>query len=142
MLLACCGAVFFCAFFQVGFHPQSLNFKLATRRDRWAVYLEKVETSRVFIRDSTIVTPFALLLFGGTPVVNHDKGTITVDGWIEFLSSPAIGVLFRLIREELDAILLDRIGDTDGSGEPGQESTTDQMIAGLVALLEKTGRRD
>ena len=132
---------FFCTF-QVGFHPQSLNFKLATRRDRWSVYLEKVETSRIFIRDSTIVTPFALLLFGGTPVVNHDKGTITVDGWIEFISSPAIGVLFRLIREELDAILLDRIGDTSGGGELGQESNSGKMIAGLVALLEKTGRRD
>eukprot|EP00040_Diaphanoeca_grandis_P018572 m.97718 g.97718 ORF g.97718 m.97718 type:complete len:1204 (+) comp27004_c0_seq2:178-3789(+) len=117
----------------VCFHPSSTNSKLVTTRDSWVVYLEKVETSKVWVKDSTVVTAFALLLFGGMPIVNHDKGRIVVDDWIVFLATPAIGVLFQLIRKELDVMLVNKIG----------ASVTDQahsaaMVAKVVALLAIT----
>ena len=33
--------------------------------EKWLVYHEKVKTSKLYIRDATLISPFALLLFGG-----------------------------------------------------------------------------
>jgi hypothetical protein len=70
-----------------------------------------VETSRAFLRDSTAVSPYALLLFGGALQVLHDRSLVVVDRWIAFRATPAVGVLFRLVREELDAVLLRRVAE-------------------------------
>lgn len=37
--------------------------------------------------------------------VDHIKGQLVVDDWIVFDASPSVGVLFRIIREELDNML-------------------------------------
>eukprot|EP00965_Chrysotila_dentata_P175079 5779444-Pleurochrysis_carterae.AAC.2 len=37
----------------------------------------QVRTSRVFVRDSSMVTPFPLLLFGGEITVQHARQTIS-----------------------------------------------------------------
>jgi hypothetical protein len=63
----------------VSFHPSSVNTRQSARSDRWFVYLEKVETSKVFLRDSTAVSAYALLLFGGQVDVVHDRDRIVVD---------------------------------------------------------------
>lgn len=63
----------------VSFHPSSVNSRQSARTDRWYVYLEKVETSKVFLRDSTAVSAYALLLFGGQVDVVHDRDRIVVD---------------------------------------------------------------
>ena len=51
------------------------------------VYHEKVQTTAVFLRDTTPVTPFTLLLFGGAIQVQHSTGAVTVDKWIQFSAS-------------------------------------------------------
>eukprot|EP00729_Bicosta_minor_P018804 gene18804-3969_t len=66
----------------VACHPSSINNARVSDgggQDRWLVYLEKVATTRVFLRDSTVVSAFALLLFGGKIAVDHDKGIVSVD---------------------------------------------------------------
>lgn len=35
-------------------------------------YFEKVKTTKVYVRDCTMVTPYPLLLFGGEIVVKHE----------------------------------------------------------------------
>jgi hypothetical protein len=40
------------------------------------VFHEKVKTSQVYVRDGTVVSPFALLLFGGALTVEHLKGEV------------------------------------------------------------------
>jgi hypothetical protein len=57
------------------------------------------------------VSPYALLLFGGALQVLHDRSLVVVDRWIAFRATPAVGVLFRLVREELDAVLLRRVAE-------------------------------
>jgi hypothetical protein len=44
---------------------------MPNQKDKWLVYLEKVATSQVFLRDSTVVSPFCLLLFGGKIAGKH-----------------------------------------------------------------------
>ena len=42
-------------------HPSTVNAEVPSFESRWLVYYEKMLTSRVFLRDSTMVTPFPLL---------------------------------------------------------------------------------
>ena len=42
------------------------------------MYQSAVETSRVFLRDTTVVQPEALLLFGGEISVDHASSTVSV----------------------------------------------------------------
>ena len=86
----------------------------------------QVRTGRVYLRDSSMVTPYPLLLFGGelkvrqchwracpacsrmqAPTtapynlprqVRHAEQTITIDGWMEFEAPPRVAVLFRQVR--------------------------------------------
>ena len=101
---------------------------------RWLVYYEKVLTSRVFLRDSTMVTPYPLLLFGGELKVRHAEHVVTVDGWIEFGAPPRTAVLFRQLRDELNKLLLEKIRN------PRQDlALTGRTIATIVQLLQDEG---
>lgn len=42
----------------------------------------QVRTSRTFIRDCTVASPLAILLFGGSLAVAHDSSYVQVDGWL------------------------------------------------------------
>ena len=90
------------------------------------VYQEAVETSRVFLRDTTAVSIEALLLFGGEISVNHSAATVSVSvgrgagdakgaGKMDFPAAPEVGVLFKLLRRELDRAL--RVAAADPGAE-------------------------
>ena len=103
---------------EVAVHPGSVNGYQGGRGgppEGFLVYQEAVETSRVFLRDTTAVPAEALLLFGGSISVNHAAGTVSVgagvedDGAfpkVEIRAAPEVGVLFKLLRRELDRALL------------------------------------
>lgn len=68
----------------------------------YLVYHEKVKTSRVFIRDCSMVSVYPLVLFGGGQVnVELHKGEFLIsldDGWIRFAAaSHQVGRGFVLI---------------------------------------------
>lgn len=54
----------------------------------YLVYHEKVKTSRIFIRDCSMVSVYPLVLFGGGQVnLDQYKGEFLIsldDGWIRF----------------------------------------------------------
>eukprot|EP00656_Telonema_subtile_P040587 TRINITY_DN45673_c0_g2_i1.p1 TRINITY_DN45673_c0_g2~~TRINITY_DN45673_c0_g2_i1.p1 ORF type:complete len:441 (+),score=121.55 TRINITY_DN45673_c0_g2_i1:111-1433(+) len=90
---------------RVFMHPSSVNFQTREYSSPWLVYHEKVATSRVFLRDSTMVTPYSLLLFGGEVQTDVRNGTIAIDGWINSRANPKVAVLVRQLRSELDQVL-------------------------------------
>jgi ATP-dependent RNA helicase DHX57 len=57
----------------------------------YLVYHEKVKTSRVFIRDCSMVSVYPLVLFGGGQItVELHKGEFLIsldDGWIRFVAA-------------------------------------------------------
>ncbi|CAM9277213.1 unnamed protein product, partial [Phaeothamnion confervicola] len=59
---------------RVFLHPSSVNFSTRDWSCPWLVYHERVQTSKVFIRDSTEVPAYALLLFGGEICVQAAGG--------------------------------------------------------------------
>lgn len=93
----------------VAIHPSSVSFGATKFPSRWLVYLEKVKTSAVYLRDTSPATPYSLLLFGGDVQVQHTCGLVTVDNWVKLGCQPRVGALFRLLRDRLDALLDDKI---------------------------------
>ncbi|VDI49791.1 ATP-dependent RNA helicase DHX29 [Mytilus galloprovincialis] len=84
-------------------HPSSVNRHLAATG--WIAYQEKVTTSKVYLRETTLVSPFSLLLFGGDIHVQHTAQLVTVDDRIKFRTYAKTGVIFRELRKLLDELL-------------------------------------
>lgn len=86
-------------------HPAGVNFQEGNYGSKWLAFFGKVKTSRVFVRDSTSVSPYAILLFGGKIEVLHERGQITVDGWMYFKAPARVAVLVRELRRQMDELL-------------------------------------
>ncbi|KAM9835767.1 putative ATP-dependent RNA helicase DHX57 [Aulostomus maculatus] len=95
-------------------HPSSVNFGVCHYTSPYLIYHEKVKTSRVFIRDCSMVSVYSLVLFGGGQVnVELHKGEFVIsldDGWIRFAAaSHQVAELVQEMRLELDQLLEDKI---------------------------------
>ncbi|XP_030623769.1 ATP-dependent RNA helicase DHX29 [Chanos chanos] len=84
-------------------HPSSVNRNLQTHG--WLLFQEKVKYSKVYLRDTTLISPFPMLLFGGDIDVQHRERLITLDGWIHFQAPVRIGVIFKHLRKLIDSLL-------------------------------------
>ena len=109
-------------------HPESINFFEGNYSTRWLAYFTKVLTSKPFIRDSTMVSPYALLLFGGMIEVLHEKGQISVDKWIVFKSPARVGILARELRKQLDMLLVNKFEDASIDIASNGRAVTDAII--------------
>ncbi|XP_026182398.1 putative ATP-dependent RNA helicase DHX57 [Mastacembelus armatus] len=95
-------------------HPSSVNYTVRHYNSPYLVYHEKVKTSRVFIRDCSMVSVYPLVLFGGGQVnVELHKAEFVIsldDGWIRFAAaSHQVAELVKELRWELDQLLEDKI---------------------------------
>uniref|UniRef100_A0A8C5BZN0 RNA helicase n=1 Tax=Gadus morhua TaxID=8049 RepID=A0A8C5BZN0_GADMO len=98
----------------VNVHPSSVNYPVRYYDSPYLVYHEKVKTSRVFIRDCSMVSVYPLVLFGGGQItVELHKGEFLIsldDGWIRFVAaSHQVAELVKELRSELDQLLEDKI---------------------------------
>lgn len=59
------------------------------------MYTDVTETSKVFVREASMVPVYALLLFGGALTVHHADGLIRLDGWATFKAPAQIAALVR-----------------------------------------------
>lgn len=84
-------------------HPSSVNRNLQTHG--WLLYQEKVKYTKIYLRDTTLISPFPMLLFGGDIDIQHRERLITLDGWMHFQAPVRIGVIFKHLRRLLDAVL-------------------------------------
>lgn len=44
----------------------------------------QVKYAKIYLRDTTLIPPFPMLLFGGDIDIQHRERLITLDGWIHF----------------------------------------------------------
>ncbi|XP_053316891.1 putative ATP-dependent RNA helicase DHX57 isoform X2 [Spea bombifrons] len=98
----------------VHIHPSSVNYQVRHFDSPYLVYHEKIKTSRVFVRDCSMVSVYPLLLFGGGQVnVELHRGEFLIsldDGWIRFAAvSYQVAELVKELRSELDQLLQDKI---------------------------------
>ncbi|XP_072265233.1 putative ATP-dependent RNA helicase DHX57 [Pyxicephalus adspersus] len=98
----------------VHIHPSSINYQMQSFDSPYLVYHEKIKTSRVFVRDCSMVSVYPLVLFGGGQInVELRKGEFLIsmdNGWIRFVAaSHQIAELVKELRSELDQLLQDKI---------------------------------
>eukprot|EP00756_Hemistasia_phaeocysticola_P048148 Hpha_TRINITY_DN22588_c0_g1::TRINITY_DN22588_c0_g1_i1::g.185180::m.185180/K14442/DHX36, RHAU; ATP-dependent RNA helicase DHX36 len=98
---------------EVKMHPSSVNAKVAgvpTDHKALFVYAEKLDTSQVFLKDSTMVSPAALLLFGPPTLPSVEEYErdgfvrVTKDFKFEVDDYPRL----KRLKDELDRVLLVR----------------------------------
>ncbi|KAM5573325.1 DExH-box ATP-dependent RNA helicase DExH7, chloroplastic-like [Rosa sericea] len=94
---------------KVNVHPSSINHNVNEFRYPFLVFLEKVETNKVFLRDSTIISPNSILLFGGSINIQHQTGLVIVDGWLKLTAPAQTAVLFKELRLTLHSVLKELI---------------------------------
>ncbi|KAF9608520.1 hypothetical protein IFM89_009886 [Coptis chinensis] len=114
---------------KVQIHPSSINCNLKAVQYPFLVYLEKVETSSVFLRDTSVISPYSILLFGGSINVLHQTGLLTIDGWIKLTAPAQIAVLFKELRLTLHSVLKELIK------KPEKATVENEVIRSIVHLL-------
>ncbi|KAJ3079067.1 hypothetical protein HDU99_000196, partial [Rhizoclosmatium hyalinum] len=95
---------------EVFLHPSSCMSSVALFEDLLVIYHAKVLTSKVFLRDATMVGPWPVILFGGDLTVDHEGRTITVgNNIIKYQAFSRIAVLANGLRRKLDKVLEEKI---------------------------------
>jgi ATP-dependent RNA helicase DHX29 len=120
----------------VAIHPSSLCHPLEAARFHrpFLTFLEKVRTSKVYVRDCTVVSPAAILLFGGRLEVEHEAARVRVDGWIRIRAAPAVAVAVKRLRRALEALLRRKVAAPRGAEGAGEEGGA--VVAAIAELLD------
>eukprot|EP01147_Barroeca_monosierra_P007258 gene7258-7662_t len=87
------------------FHPSSVLFHETKFPSQFVVFSEKVKTSKVFIKNASLVSNFAALLFSGSIVTDYDHGLLIVDNWMKFRADARVGVLVSKLKTAFDVLL-------------------------------------
>ena len=96
---------------RVFIHPSSLNFNATSFGNCFIMYGDRQFTSKAFLRETTEVSAFPILFFGGAMVANYSIGLVTIDGWLRFSAPGRIVALVQGLREAVDSILEMKIVD-------------------------------
>ncbi|KAL8445498.1 hypothetical protein Emed_005579 [Eimeria media] len=79
---------------RVFIHPSSVNFKTCEYDTQWLAYLDKIQTSKVFIKDVSTVSVFALLLLSCCEIsVSRGEGALWLDGWLQLRAASSQAAL-------------------------------------------------
>jgi HrpA-like RNA helicase len=133
------------------FHSSSVNSNLKTTGrypTSWITFHEKFGTQhRVSVSTTCFIHPFAILVFGGGPlVVKHSERQVIVDDWIQLPMAAQTGVMFRELRKQVDRLLhgfLEVGGSkTRTSGVEEQEERAAAVVDGIVSLLSTSSTTD
>lgn len=97
-------------------HPSSINASVGHFISPYLVYQEKIKTSRVFIKDCSMVPPLPLVMFSGfsLDIQIHNGCTILMleDGWIMFqVDKHKVAEMLKILRCELFELLEEKIRD-------------------------------
>ncbi|XP_069483380.1 ATP-dependent RNA helicase DHX29 [Ambystoma mexicanum] len=110
-------------------HPSSVNRDLQVYG--WLLYQEKVKYGKVYLKETTLVSPFPMLLFGGDIEVQHRERLLSVDGWIQFQAPVRIAVIFKQLRVLIESVLRKKL-------ENPKMSLEDDKILHIITELIKT----
>lgn len=94
---------------EVYLHPCTISFTSKKLASRYCCFHEIVRTRKTYVRDTSCVSPFALVLFGGALEVYHEEGVATVDGWLKFRSTAKPATLVKHLRAQMERMLLRKI---------------------------------
>jgi hypothetical protein len=116
---------------RVSIHPSSVNARRAEFTYPFVAYAEKIKTSATFIRDTTMVSPYTLILFGGPCRYAAGAEELSYDDWVSFRCCAADAALLLTLRRQLDAALTQKINDPTLQWE----SVAANTVRAIVKLL-------
>ncbi|KAH9495037.1 ATPdependent RNA helicase [Bulinus truncatus] len=121
----------------VDIHPGSVNFKNMFNPGTSLVYHEKVKTTKVYIRDSTVISKLSLLMFAGGQISvkeTFDQIILSIDRMIKFkVGSLEKAYLLQSLRSELDKLLFVKMSQPNM--DIISDRNTEQIIPCIVKLL-------
>ena len=129
---------------RVFIHPSSANFNNTSfKAANYILFGEKqvissfnnetkANDTKIYLRDTSEVTAYALLFFGGKIDYRMEDGLISVDQWITFACSERIAILIQKIRQEFENVLQEKIED------PAKDISTHHLISIVSELLESS----
>ena len=113
--------------------PCTLSFTTRKLEYRFVCFQDIMLTRKLYVRDATVVSPFALLLFGGALRVFHRQGVITVDEWLKFRIAAKPATLVKHLRTQMESMLLRKIISPDDDVISTPESKA--LVQGISLLL-------
>lgn len=120
-------------------HPSSINFHNSNfRTSNFILFGSKQMTiyhdnSKITLRETSEVTSYSLLFFGGKLESQYLEGTVTVDGWIKFTAPGRIVAIIQTARDAFDRVLQGKISD------PMMDVSSSDVIEGICELLATDG---
>lgn len=127
-------------------HPSCITGK-ATKgslSSKYLVYHERVKTTRVYIRDATPISPYALLLFGGGRMEvegcprGSNESVLRLDGWLGFKCPRKDHLLVMELREVLDGILRHKVENPKQDFTEEAEGIIDAVKA--ILTMDEDGK--
>ena len=119
---------------EVYLHPCTIAFSAKKLDSRYCCYHEIVKTSKVYVRDCTAVSKFAILLFGGALKVYQSHGVAAVDDWLKFRITAKPATLVKYLRSSMEALLLEKIMNPEVDVNASQKGKA--VIDAVSALLK------
>eukprot|EP00794_Sanderia_malayensis_P015883 gene15883-17483_t len=128
---------------KVAIHPKSVNSEVRTFESQWIIYHLKMRTSKIYLFDTTMISPLPLLFFGGKISTTREdfQNIIKVDDWIKFQASNRIAKLVKELRVKLDDWLEQKIANPNlkiiaGSSSDRSEEVLLSAIIDLITAEE------
>ncbi|XP_021366519.1 ATP-dependent RNA helicase DHX36-like isoform X2 [Mizuhopecten yessoensis] len=125
---------------KVYLHPASVNNSNRNFNSSWFIYHKKMKTAQVYLYDTSMVSPYPLLFFGGEIGTHREsmdgdmRTKITIDNWISFWANQSTSQMVKDLRQQLDRILEEKIkrpGVTDWS----KKSREGAVMCAILELL-------
>lgn len=119
----------------VEIHPSSVASK-TTLRYPLVCYVDKIKTSAIFLREVTMITPFQMILFGGSNMkYMPDYQEMVVDNMIAFACTEEDATLLHHIKDGFSAALATKINNPTASWE----SIAQTVVRTILKLLKDEG---
>eukprot|EP00938_MAST-03A_sp_MAST-3A-sp1_P000445 g445.t1 len=122
---------------RVFMHPSSVNFHEGKFPYQYLMFQEKVQTSKIFLRSTSTLPPYALLLCGGDVKVDYSENStmaeVSIDGWIRFQTPARVAAIVKELRVLLSELLRRKIAN------PRLEIGSSPMIVAMSKLLMASG---
>nr|CCC95777.1 unnamed protein product [Trypanosoma congolense IL3000] len=113
-------------------HPSSVAGREKTLASPLLVYVDKLKTSDIFLREVSMVMPLHIIFFGGGSLEYLPKyGELVVNEAIAFKCQSEDAVLLKHLKDQLDSVLSQKINDPKS-----WESTSSVVVRAILKLLE------
>ena len=118
---------------QVFMHPASSLFSVSNFETGWLVYSEIMKTSKIMVRDCSMVPCYSVLIFGGKIDVQHEQGILMVDDWAKFKAPAKIAILVREMRQLVNKLLSMKVEN------PRLDISSSELVDVLLKILTTDG---